>query len=44
MYIDTESRDLHDIISTCKKPLNELTELDLMPSVESLLAINAEHR
>jgi 2-oxoglutarate ferredoxin oxidoreductase subunit beta len=44
MYIDTESRDLHDIIATCKKPLNELTEADLMPSVEQLNAINADHR
>ncbi|MFM7774521.1 MAG: 2-oxoacid:ferredoxin oxidoreductase subunit beta, partial [Candidatus Kapaibacterium sp.] len=44
MYIDTESRDLHDIIATCKRPLNELTEADLMPSVEQLEAINADHR
>jgi len=44
MYIDTKSRDLHDILHTSAKPLNEMTEADLMPSVEALEAINADHR
>jgi len=44
IYIDTESKDLHDVIKTCKTPLNKLTEKDLMPSIDALEAINADHR
>ncbi|MFN8366844.1 MAG: 2-oxoacid:ferredoxin oxidoreductase subunit beta [Candidatus Kapaibacterium sp.] len=44
IYIDTESQDLHDVIKTCKTPLNKLTEKDLMPSLDALEAINADHR
>lgn len=44
IYIDTESRELHEILNTVKKPLNSLTEKDLTPSQDILAAINAGHR
>ncbi len=44
IYIDTESRELHEILNTVKKPLNSLTEKDLTPSQDILAAINADHR
>lgn len=44
LYIDTESQDLHDVIKTTKRPLNSLTEKDVMPSIDILAAINADHR
>jgi 2-oxoglutarate/2-oxoacid ferredoxin oxidoreductase subunit beta len=44
IYIETESKDLHDVIKTTKRPLNTLTEKDLMPSLDILEAINDDHR
>lgn len=44
IYIDTESRELHDILGTIKTPLNKLTEKELTPSQDILAAINADHR
>jgi 2-oxoglutarate ferredoxin oxidoreductase subunit beta len=44
LYIDTESQDLHDVIKTTKRPLNTLTEKDVMPSIDILEAINDDHR
>lgn len=44
IYIETNSQDLHDVIKTSKRPLNSLTEKDLMPSLEILEAINQDHR
>ena len=44
LYIDPESQDLHDIIETVDKPLNELTETDLCPGSEVLDLLNEGFR
>jgi 2-oxoglutarate ferredoxin oxidoreductase subunit beta len=44
IYIDLEGRELHHILNTVKKPLNQLTERELTPPLSILEAINAEHR
>lgn len=44
IYIDPESRDLHDVIKTVKVPLNSLKEKDLIPGNSILQTINAENR
>jgi 2-oxoglutarate ferredoxin oxidoreductase subunit beta len=44
IYIDLEGRELHNILNTVKKPLNQLTERELTPSMSVLEGINAEHR
>jgi len=44
IYIDTKSKDLHDVINTSKFPLNTLTEKELMPGIASLELINDDHR
>ena len=40
LYLNTESRDLHELIETSEKPLNTLTKKDLCPGAEVLRAIN----
>ena len=40
LYLNTESRDLHELIETSEKPLNSLTKKDLCPGAEVLRAIN----
>jgi 2-oxoglutarate/2-oxoacid ferredoxin oxidoreductase subunit beta len=44
IYIEPESTDLHTLIKTVKKPLNTLTEKELMPGLDALELINEEHR
>ena len=44
LYIDPESKDLHDIIDTVKTPLNELKESDLCPGSEVLELLNQGFR
>lgn len=40
LFIDTESRELHDILGTSNKPLNSLTEKELCPGSTVLENIN----
>jgi 2-oxoglutarate ferredoxin oxidoreductase subunit beta len=40
LYLNTESKDLHELIETSEKPLNTLTKKDLCPGAEVLQAIN----
>ena len=44
VYVDTESKDLHDLIETVPQPLNSLTEQDLCPGSGVLERINEEFR
>ncbi len=44
IYVDTESKDLHDLIETVPQPLNTLTEQDLCPGSGTLERINGEFR
>ncbi|GAB4493096.1 MAG: 2-oxoacid:ferredoxin oxidoreductase subunit beta [Saprospiraceae bacterium] len=44
IFIDTNSLDLHGILKTVEKPLNQLTERDLCPGNEVLQKINAGFR
>ncbi len=44
IYVDTESKDLHDLIETVPQPLNSLTEQDLCPGSGTLERINGEFR
>ncbi len=44
LYLNTESRDLHELIETSNKPLNSLTKKDLCPGAEILKGINASFR
>ncbi len=44
LYIEPESRDLHDMLATSETPLNQLTEKELCPGNSVLDQINAEHR
>ncbi len=44
IYIDPESRDLHDILNTVDKPLNKLDEDDLWPGDGALESLNAGFR
>lgn len=44
LYINNESEPLHDLIGTTDTPLNQLTENDLIPSVEVLSKICASYR
>jgi 2-oxoglutarate ferredoxin oxidoreductase subunit beta len=40
LYIDTESKDLHEILNTTDVPLNQLTEKELCPGSKVLEEIN----
>lgn len=44
IYVDTESKDLHETNRTVDRPLNSLEEADLCPGVDKLEAINQSHR
>ncbi|MEQ9395447.1 2-oxoacid:ferredoxin oxidoreductase subunit beta [Haliea sp.] len=44
IYIDKDSRDLHDVLETSRRPLNSLTEEDLCPGNKVLANINASLR
>ena len=44
LYMNPDSRDLHDLIETSAKPLNSLTEKDLCPGAEILDGINESFR
>jgi 2-oxoglutarate ferredoxin oxidoreductase subunit beta len=44
IYMDEDSRDLHDVLETSQLPLNKLEESDLCPGNKMLLNINASLR
>lgn len=44
LYIDKDSRDLHDVLETSRRPLNTLTEEDLCPGNKVLANINSSLR
>jgi 2-oxoglutarate/2-oxoacid ferredoxin oxidoreductase subunit beta len=44
LYIDPESRDMHDLEQTVPRPLNSLREKDLCPGMEVLEKINEDFR
>jgi 2-oxoglutarate ferredoxin oxidoreductase subunit beta len=44
LYLDNEAGDLHDILEVVDKPLNSLAEMDLMPGLAELEAINQSCR
>jgi len=44
IYLNKDSRDLHEVLQTTKKPLNGLSAADLCPGNKLLQAINASLR
>ena len=44
LYVDPESEDLHDALATVAKPLNALTDAELIPGAGALDRINAALR
>jgi len=44
LYVDPESEDLHDALQTVAKPLNALSDADLIPGAAALDRINAALR
>lgn len=44
LYLNTESRDLHELLETNEKPLNALTKAELCPGSDVLREINAAFR
>ena len=44
IYMDKDSRDLHDVLETSQRPLNQLKEGDLCPGNKMLENINASLR
>ncbi|MFT4520462.1 MAG: 2-oxoglutarate ferredoxin oxidoreductase subunit beta [Halioglobus sp.] len=44
IYMDEDSRDLHDVLETSQRPLNQLDESDLCPGNKMLENINASLR
>lgn len=44
LYIDPETSDLHDMIKTCERPLNSLSERELCPGSDALAKLNASLR
>ena len=40
LYLDPESRDIHEILGTTEKPLNQLSEKELCPGNDILAAFN----
>jgi 2-oxoglutarate ferredoxin oxidoreductase subunit beta len=40
LYMDTESRDLHELIETTQRPLNSLATSELCPGSDALLKLN----
>ncbi|HVA35118.1 MAG TPA: 2-oxoacid:ferredoxin oxidoreductase subunit beta [Stellaceae bacterium] len=44
LFVDPEAHDLHDHVETVDKPLNELSEAELIPGNEALQKLNASLR
>lgn len=44
IYLDKNTRDLHDMLETSQRPLNQLEEVDLCPGNRMLVNINASLR
>jgi 2-oxoglutarate ferredoxin oxidoreductase subunit beta len=44
LYINPESKDLHQLIQTSEKPLNNIPQAELCPGSEMLKSINADLR
>ena len=44
IYMDKDSRDLHEVLETSQRPLNQLKEPDLCPGNRMLVNINASLR
>ena len=44
LYLDKNSRELHEVLQTSQRPLNELDEPDLCPGNKMLVNINASLR
>ena len=44
IYMDKNSQDLHEVLETSQRPLNELEEGELCPGNKMLLNINASLR
>ena len=44
IYLDKNTRDLHDMLETSQRPLNQLEEVDLCPGNKMLVNINASLR
>jgi len=44
IYLEPQTRDLHNMLDTVSQPLNTLHEADLCPGMGALEAINAENR
>ena len=44
IYMDKNTRDLHEMLETSQRPLNELEEVDLCPGNRMLVNINASLR
>jgi 2-oxoglutarate ferredoxin oxidoreductase subunit beta len=44
IYLDKDSRDLHEVLETSQRPLNQLEESDLCPGNRMLVNINASLR
>jgi 2-oxoglutarate ferredoxin oxidoreductase subunit beta len=44
IYMDKNTRDLHDMLETSQRPLNQLEEVDLCPGNKMLVNINASLR
>lgn len=40
IYVDQQAKETHDILNTCKTPLNSLTEKELCPGSDALQTIN----
>ena len=44
LFIDDKQKEVHQILNTIDRPLNDLREEELIPGVEALEGINAEYR
>ena len=44
LYVDPDTRDLHDHLGTVARPLNQLGDADLTPGAVALAAINESLR
>lgn len=44
IYVNPQSKDMHDIYDTVEKPLNKLKEEELCPGSHALASINDAHR
>jgi len=44
LYFDNREVELHDLIKTANRPLNEIPDSELCPGANALEAINASHR